>query len=244
MAGPEADARKSKVLFGMSLRALFLLNLWNDRTLQGPGFAWTLKSVRPSGGADLMSRHAEGFNTTPAMAPCVIGAVARMEADEAPSADVARVRNSGAASLAAIGDPLFWGAIRPTAVLAGLAAWSLGPVVAVILLVAAQGLPQLIFRLLGIVRGFTHGRAAIPELIGIARRTLLVWRFAGAVLAGLFAGAVLGWSHDAYGTAGGLIAIVAVPLFGWLISSRGSSPSLICVTMLALSGVLSLILGP
>jgi PTS system mannose-specific IID component len=237
----EAKTLQSRDFLRMSYRALFLLTLWNDRTLQGPGFAWTIDAE--AGEADRAAGHVTGFNTTPAMAPCVIGAVARLEADGEPPERISTVKDSGAASLAAIGDQLFWGSIRPSAALAGLAAWQLGPFVSAAALLLVQGLPLVAFRLLGLARGLSRGKVAIQECISSARRVFRATRFAGAVLAGLFAGAALGGAERSYGVAGALVLAAAVPVLGWLVSSRGASPSSICLTMLALSGMLSLIFG-
>jgi len=242
MSVRDSERPQSWDVLRMSYRALFLLSLWNDRTLQGPGFAWTIYAGR--GGEERAARHAAGFNTTPAMAPCVIGAVARMESDgESPEA-ISRVRDSGASSLAAIGDQLFWGSIRPSAALAGVVTLPLGPVFSVAILLLVQGVPQFAFRVLGLVRGLSRGKTAIPEFIRIARRAFGVTRFAGAALAGLFAGAVLAGADRSYGTPGLLVALAAVPVLGWLVSFRGASPAAICITMLAVSGMLSLLLGP
>lgn len=237
-----SGAPQARDFLRMSFRALFLLSLWNNRTLQGPGFVWALCSKDDAAGPG--ARDAAGFNTTPAMAPCVIGAVARMQAEGEAQETVSRVRDSGAASLAAIGDRLFGGTIRPSASLAGLVALPLGPFTSVVLLLLSQGLPQVAFRLWGLARGLARGKTAIPDCIGMARRVLAVAGPAGAVLAGLFAGAVIEGAKGSYGLSGVLMALSAVPVFGWLVYFRGASPSTLCLTMLALSGLLSIVLGP
>lgn len=239
--GRESVAPRFLEYLRMSYRAMFLLTLWNDRTLQGPGFAWTIDAG--AGKGSRVARDAAGFNTTPAMAPCVIGAVARMEADGESALDISRVKESGAASLAAIGDQLFWGSIRPSAALAGLVAWQLGPLVSAVTLLIVQGLPQLAFRFLGLARGLGRGKTAIPEFIGTARRTFRAVGPAGSALAGLFAGAVLSSARGTYGFEGAVVIVAGTICFGWLTSSRLASPSAICLTMLALSGILSLLMG-
>jgi PTS system mannose-specific IID component len=232
---------KSRDFLRMSYRATFLLTLWNDRTLQGPGFAWTIESKRCTAGR--AAGYAAGFNTTPAMAPCVIGAVARMEDDGEPPENISMVKDSGSTSLAAVGDQLFWGSLRPSAALAGLVALQLGPIVSAALLLLAQGLPQLAFRILGLARGLKLGKLAIPVCIVSARRVFALSSVAGAVLAGMFAGAVVRGAAGVYGSAGAFVLVVSVPLFCWLISAGRTSPSRICLTILALSGVLSLLMG-
>jgi mannose/fructose/N-acetylgalactosamine-specific phosphotransferase system component IID len=243
MAGLGVKLRRFVLLLGMSARALFLLNLWNDRTLQGAGFAWTMDLVRGPGDTRRLAGDATGFNTTPAMAPCVIGAMARMEIEGATPGDLHRVRDSGASSVSAVGDQLFWGSVRPSSALAGLLMIPLGPWVAAVGLVAAQALPQVVFRAIGMVKGFAKGKGAIQECIEAARRALGYWRVAGSVLVGALGGAVLAGMNRDYGAYGAAAAPVAVVVMGWLMSSMGVRPSRICIALLASSGILSRIVG-
>lgn len=243
MAGLGVKLRRLGVLLRMSTRALFLLNLWNDRTLQGAGYAWTLDVVRPSSDRNRLAGDATGFNTTPALAPCLLGALAKMEMDGASPRDISIVRDSGAASLAAVGDQLFWGSVRPSSALLGLLMIPLGPLVAALSLVAAQSVPQALFRTLGMVRGLEKGRGAIPECVGAARRALSYWRVAGSALAGALGGAVLVGLNRGYGATGAMAALAAVLVMGWLISSVGVRPSRICIALLVSSAILSRFAG-
>ena len=243
MQGHGAGEKSWKTLMGMSLRAVFLQGLWNDSTLQGPGFAWALGALNPRKAHEIMARHMASFNTTPALAPWLVGAVARLERDEAPPSEVTAVRDSGGAAVAAVGDRLFLGSIGPSAALAALAALQLGPLAAASFLVGMQIVPQAVFRLLGIRKGFDKGKGAISECIAAARRALAIWSFVGPVLLGAFAGAVLVGLHRGYGTGGALVALGAVPAMAWLISSTRARPAAVCVVLLVSSGILSLILG-
>jgi len=78
-------------------------------------------------------RHLSYFNSNPFIATLGLGALARIEADAAgaggPGADVVeRFSMRVSASLGAVGDALFWAAVRPHVVLTGvLAAAVLGP---------------------------------------------------------------------------------------------------------------------
>jgi mannose/fructose/N-acetylgalactosamine-specific phosphotransferase system component IID len=244
MARVETGTMRLGDLFTLILRSLFLPNLWNERTLQGPGFAWALGALRISGGAGLMAKHMATFNATPSMAPCVIGAVGRMESGGAPEQEVARVKDSGGASIAAIGDQLFPGSVRPGSAMAGLVALPLGPLVAVLCVLAAQDVSHGAFRVLGARLGLRLGKAAIPRCIESARRALRAWRLVGAVLVGVLFGSIIVGLARSQGVGGGLIALAAVPLMSWLISSAGARPVWICLVLLASSGILSLVAGP
>jgi len=234
--------RGLRPFLGASFRALFLLNLWNDKTLQGPGFAWVLEAW-PGAKSEKLLRHASGFNTTPALAPLIAGAVARMESEGVPERTVLRTRDAGATSLAALGDALFWGAVTPAAVFAGLVLLSQGAGAAAAVLVAGQWLPQMIFRVKGLGTGLRMGAAGLATYLRSARAALEWARVAAATVAGAFAAAVVAGSHESYGVAGALAAAAAVPSLGWLMSSRGVSPQALCVAALVLSGALSRLLG-
>ncbi len=175
------------------------------------------------------------------MAPCIIGAVARMEIEGGAPAQVAKVKDYGAACAAAVGDRLFWGSIRPSAALAGLLAATAGPLAALVSLVAVQGLPQAYFRLSGAFKGLALGSRAVRECIEQAGRALRVSRLVGSALAGAFAGSVLGGLRGDFGTEGVWVFLAAVPVMGWLISWVGVRPSWLCVALLLSAGTLSLV---
>jgi mannose/fructose/N-acetylgalactosamine-specific phosphotransferase system component IID len=244
MARVETVTRGPAGALALTLKSTLLPNLWNERTLQGPGFAWALGALEIPGGPRLVARHMAAFNTTPSMAPCVIGAVGRMESDGAPAEEIERVRDSGGASVAAIGDQLFSGSVRPGSALAGLIALPLGPMWAAVCLLLAQDLSQAAFRLLGAREGLRMGKAGIPRCVEWARRALRAWRLIGAVLVGVLFGAVVVGLARGQGAGGGLIALAAVPVMSWLIDSAGARPVWICLVLLASSGILSLVAAP
>jgi mannose/fructose/N-acetylgalactosamine-specific phosphotransferase system component IID len=244
MARVETRTRGSAGLLALVLKSLFLSNLWNEKTLQGPGFAWALGPLRIPGGPRRLAKHMATFNTTPSMATCVIGAVGAMESDGAPEEEVDRVRSYGGASLAAIGDQLFLGSVGPGSALAGLVALPLGPLAAVMCQLVPRDVSQAAFRLLGARLGLRAGKAAIPGCIGSARSALRAWRLVGAVLLGVLFGSVIVGLTRSHGVEGGLIGLAAVPVMSWLVSSAGARPIRICLVLLASSGILSLVAGP
>lgn len=237
------DDRRIVVPLEISLKALFLQCMWNNKTLQGPGFAWAMSALRAPGIAALMARHMGHFNSTPALAPCLAAAVARMEEKGAEESEVARVKDSAAGPLAAVGDQLFWSTLRPLAALAGLLGGFLGPGLAAVLVVAVYNIPQGFFRAYGAARGYGEGVKGVAACVEVARRAAMVGRPVASVFLGLLAGAVLLGFGDRHGTGGELIAIGAGAGMAWLLVSRRVSSERICVALLVLSGGLSLVLG-
>jgi mannose/fructose/N-acetylgalactosamine-specific phosphotransferase system component IID len=183
------------------------------------------------------------FNSTPALAPCLAAAVARLEEDGAEESEVARLKESAAGPLAAAGDQLFWATLRPLSALAGLVGSALGPGFAVVFALSFYSIPQGFFRSFSVTRGYGLGGEGVAACIGAANRFTAVGRTMASSLVGLLAGALMLGFGDRYGAGGELITIGAVAGMGWLLMSRRVAPERICVALLALSGLLSLLLG-
>lgn len=115
----------------MGLRASLLQATWNYERQQGLGWAFSLEPALdrliadPAERAARLMEHTGYFNTQPTLVSIALGAVAALEeqrADGAPmDADtVTRIKGVLGASLAAIGDRLFWLTLRPWAAIVGV----------------------------------------------------------------------------------------------------------------------------
>ena len=204
------------LLVRVVLRGLFLQASWNFERMQHLGFCFALlpvlRRVHPPGSpgrAEALRRHLEFFNTHPAMASVILGAVARLEADgQGAAAQTCKLGLMG--SYGAIGDSFFWGALRPAAGVAGLTAgllWALGGLpgglagaaaLAPAVMLALFNAPQLWLRAFGVFVGAAHGiavveavrRFAFPELTARIRRFgAAALGLAAATLAGVPAAA-------------------------------------------------------
>jgi mannose/fructose/N-acetylgalactosamine-specific phosphotransferase system component IID len=119
------------------LRSFAVQGSWNYRTLIGTGFAFVLlPALRAVSGGDdarlraALARHAELFNSHPYLVTVAAGAVARLEAEGAPSELVGRFKSALRGSLGSLGDRLVWLVWRPACsllavclLLAGAAWW-------------------------------------------------------------------------------------------------------------------------
>jgi PTS system mannose-specific IID component len=127
--------------WGLFWRALFIQACWNYEGMQNVGFAFAIfPALRAAyDGEELgasCARHLEFFNTQPFMASFALGLTARMESErsaapqpqrEVMATRIASIKKAMASPLAAIGDRLFWGTLRPfTLVLTLCMCWALG----------------------------------------------------------------------------------------------------------------------
>ena len=108
---------------GFLVKSLFLQGSWSFRHLQGLGFfysisGWLERNVEDSTRSALR-RHLGFFNTHPFMAPYLIGVVARLEKEGDPLGSIS-AKDILMSPLAALGDSLFWGTLRPLFIIIGL----------------------------------------------------------------------------------------------------------------------------
>ena len=125
----EKKLTKSDIV-SMFIRSNFLLGSYNFERMQSVGFCVTLIPALKKlyEGDELkaaLKRHLEFFNTQPFLATPIMGITAAMEEQKANGADIDEASISGVkiglmGPLAGVGDPIFWGTVRP--VLAALGA--------------------------------------------------------------------------------------------------------------------------
>jgi PTS system mannose-specific IID component len=99
------------------LRSLTIQASFNFVRMQSLGFAFAMlplirRECDPGRLAESLKRHLQMFNTNPYFTAPVIGSVARVEEDgDTAAAD--HLKKAVMGPYAAIGDPFFWGALRP-----------------------------------------------------------------------------------------------------------------------------------
>src|SRR5690606_10268282 len=69
----------------------------------------------------VLARHTEVFNSHPYLATVAVGAVSRLEAEEADPVLIGRFKSALRGSLGSLGDQLVWSAWKPATVMVGLA---------------------------------------------------------------------------------------------------------------------------
>lgn len=169
-------------------RLLLLQARWDPARMQGSGFAFALEpwlvacwAAEPEALLAARRRHLEYFNTHPIAASLLAGIVCRQEAAAASLSGAARetaiarirtLKTGLGASLAGLYDSLFWGALRPAAMLAGVlaaqVAYGLGsphaPAWGAAVALTAYNVPALVARVAGLLRGLSAGERAAADL--------------------------------------------------------------------------------
>lgn len=175
-------------------RSTFLLGSFNFERMQSMGFCVsmipTIKRLysRKEDQAAALKRHLEFFNTQPWVGSAIMGVTAAMEQERANGAkDVDDAAISGVkiglmGPLAGVGDPIFWGTLRP--VLAALGAG--------IALTGSILGPLLFFILINVIRavtrwyGFKYGYEKGTEIVSDMGGGRLQKITQGASILGLF----------------------------------------------------------
>ncbi|TWD94541.1 PTS system D-fructose-specific IID component (F6P-forming, Man family) [Neobacillus bataviensis] len=193
-----------KDIFSMFIRSNFLLGSFNFERVQAMGYCFVMipaiKKLYGPGAErnEALKRHLEWFNTHPWLTAPIFGVTAAMEEQMANNKGIDAKAISGMkiglmGPLAGVGDPIFWGTLRP--VLAALGA-SLalggnlaGPLLFFILINAIR----LSTKYYGLKYGYVKGIEILKDMVG--NRILKLTE--GATILGLFVmGALVSkWTH-------------------------------------------------
>lgn len=181
-----------KDLTSMFIRSNFHQGSWNFERMQALGYCFSMIPVikRLYEGDErkkALKRHLEFFNTQPFVTAPILGVTAAMEEERANGAPIDDGSINGVkiglmGPLAGVGDPIFWGTLRP--VLAALGASLamngsiLGPIVFFLLFNAVR----LGIRWYGIKYGYEKGTEIISDMAGNRLQKLTE----GASILGLF----------------------------------------------------------
>jgi PTS system mannose-specific IID component len=164
----------------MTFRTMLLQATWNYERQQGLGWAFALepalRRLYPDAAQrrERLAEHTAYFNTQPTLASFALGAVAGLEERRAAGepvdgAMVSRVKAALGASLAALGDRLFWHTLRPFAACAGLLFAVRGEAAGAIVMWVAYNSVHLGLRGSGVSLGYRRG----PEVMGETLRRRL-----------------------------------------------------------------------
>lgn len=175
---PAAPRRlRARTLFAMFRRLFSLQAVWNYERMQGIGFAYALApavrelSKDDAEAARALVPQAGYFNTHPVMAAVAIGVVAdqlerRARGESAlDDAGLTRVKQALGSSLAAMGDPLFWNAVRPLLALTAVYGWREDRSwFGVFTILAGYNTFAIGYRLRGLLEGYGRGLSYVAQL--------------------------------------------------------------------------------
>jgi mannose PTS system EIID component len=222
---------------------------WNFERMQNLGLAYQLLPGlrRLHGGeppAEVLQRHVEYFNTHPYMSSWVAGTVLRLEekqlAGETLAVDAITFRDMVMAPYAAMGDALFWGALRPLAAVVGLFLAFQGIMWAPLVRLLLFNLPHLVFRCGGWLVGYLQELRSVELLQRLRLPDVAIWLKEGtAILLGVLCAflAARGCEHQELSFLWGVALLPVVLLFAWLARRGVTSFSLVIMTTVSLLGL-------
>ena len=173
-----------KDLVNIFIRSNFLLGSFNFERMQSIGFCVALlPALRKLYHGDkaalaaAMKRHLEFFNTQPFLASPIMGITAAMEEKKANGADISDQTISGVkvglmGPLAGVGDPIFWGTLRPVLAALGAGIAITGSIVGPLIFFLVFNAIRLATNWYGVMYGYEKGTELVDEMGGNKMRFL------------------------------------------------------------------------
>ncbi|HHR5899248.1 TPA: PTS mannose transporter subunit IID [Providencia alcalifaciens] len=190
---------------GVFLRSNLLQGSWNFERMQALGFCYSMvpviRRLYPDNNDDrkqAIKRHLEFFNTHPYVAAPILGVTMAMEEERANGADIDDGAINGIkvglmGPLAGVGDPIFWGTVRPVFAALGAGIAMTGSLLGPVLFFVLFNLVRLLTLYYGVAYGYKKGIDIVQDIGGGFLQKLTE----GASILGLFVmGALVNkWTH-------------------------------------------------
>ena len=169
-------------LVSIFIRSNFLLGSFNFERMQAIGFCVSMLPALKKlyTGDDLkmaLKRHLEFFNTQPFLATPIMGIIAAMEEKRSNGAEIGDETLSGVkigliGPLAGVGDPIFWGTLRPVLAALGAGVALTGSIIGPLIFFVAFNLIRLLTNWYGVMYGYNKGTELVTEMGGNKLRYL------------------------------------------------------------------------
>ncbi|MBC2521255.1 PTS mannose transporter subunit IID [Clostridium saccharobutylicum] len=166
----------------MFIRSNFLLGSYNFERMQAIGFCVTLipalkKLYKGDELSAALKRHLEFFNTQPFVATPIMGITAAMEEQRANGAPIDESSISGVkvglmGPLAGVGDPIFWGTLRPVLAALGAGLALSGSIIGPLIFFLGFNVIRLATNWYGIFYGYEKGTQLVSDMAGNKLRYL------------------------------------------------------------------------
>ncbi|RRK10095.1 PTS mannose transporter subunit IID [Lactiplantibacillus garii] len=193
-----AGAITKKDLNAAFRRSCITQAAWNYERMHGLGFCYemipAIKRIYPAGPerAAALKRHNEFMNSNPYMEAPILGVTIAMEEKRAQGAPIDDAAIDGVkvgmmGPLAGVGDPIFWGTLRPVLAAFGASLAATKSIMGPIIFFVAWNVIRLGFRYWGVHFGYQQGTNIVNNLKG----NLLQKLTEGASILGLFIMGVL-----------------------------------------------------
>jgi len=179
-------------LFNMFIRSNLHQGSWNFERMQALGYCFSMVPIikRLYKGEDrvaALKRHLEFYNTQPFVTAPILGITAAMEEQKANGAAIDGGAINGIkvglmGPLAGVGDPIFWGTLRPLLAALGASIALTGSILGPLLFFVLFNVVRLGIRWYGIEYGYRTGTDIIKDIAGNRLQKLTE----GASILGLF----------------------------------------------------------
>ncbi|QWA08996.1 PTS mannose transporter subunit IID [Sodalis ligni] len=190
---------------GVFYRSNLFQGSWNFERMQALGFCFAMvpviRRLYPENNADrkqAIRRRLEFFNTHPYVAAPVLGVTLAMEEQRANGAPIDDAAINGLkvglmGPLAGVGDPIFWGTVRPVFAALGAGIAMSGSLLGPLLFFVLFNFVRLLVRYYGVAYGYRKGVDIVNDMGGGFLQKLTE----GASILGLFVmGALVNkWTH-------------------------------------------------
>ena len=185
-------------LRSMFWRSWFILGSYNFERMQSMGFCVSMIPAIKRFYTDkeeqkaALKRHLEFFNTTPYMAAPIMGVTAAMEEKRANGMEIDDAAISGVkigliGPLAGVGDPIFWGTLRPMFAALGASVAASGSILGPLLFFIPFNICRILTLWFGLNMGYEKGTEIVTETSGNTLQKITE----GASIVGLFIMGVL-----------------------------------------------------
>ncbi|BBG59065.1 PTS system mannose-specific EIID component [Providencia rustigianii] len=202
---PTAKKLTQSDIRGVFLRSNLLQGSWNFERMQALGFCYSMvpviRRLYPDNNDDrkqAIKRHLEFFNTHPYVAAPILGVTMAMEEERANGAAIDDGAINGIkvglmGPLAGVGDPIFWGTVRPVFAALGAGIAMTGSLLGPLLFFVLFNLVRLLTLYYGVSYGYKKGIDIVQDIGGGFLQKLTE----GASILGLFVmGALVNkWTH-------------------------------------------------
>ncbi|MGP1958522.1 MAG: PTS mannose transporter subunit IID [Arsenophonus sp. NC-CH8-MAG3] len=171
---------KKKLTAGDIRRVFLRSNLfqgsWNFERMQALGFCFSMipviRRLYPKNSEErkqAIKRHLEFFNTHPYVAAPILGVTIAMEEQRANGADIDDGAINGIkvglmGPLAGVGDPIFWGTVRPVFAALGAGIAMSGNLLGPLLFFILFNLVRLLTRYYGVIYGYKKGIDIVQDM--------------------------------------------------------------------------------
>lgn len=210
------------------VRSLLMGASWNYSKMQNLGFAFSMAPLAESRGekkGEFLVSHMESFSTHPSMSSLIVGSVLNHE-EALRDMEALRLKQLLAAPYAALGDPFFWGSLRPLASILGVCTALAGSLMAPLVALIAYNTVHGHIRVTGFARAYRDGAGAVEFLKKLDMPewgkhlkwlSLITLALLGA---GLLCGPVFESPASLSGPIDALIVLAGIILFRGLIAGR------------------------